>query len=245
MQFDLSPQAAHRIAYVASNTVGGNNATVQYKVWDTSSGSVTLGPANTIFTTSRSIGGLDFSPDGGRLAFGSSEYYESKLDVYDFSNPAAGAVTILSGWRVLHVRWRADGQAIYFTGYRAGTNDPIKVYEVAADGSGVPTPLFDVATGTNPVFDASRPSVIGFDKVLIDYRPISSGPVYLRAYNRDGSYLQLGEGSDGHYNCSNDRIIYTEYAVRKPRTLIGNADLTFSSVWSTDSNIRRTDWMPC
>lgn len=245
MQFDLSPQTAHRIAYVASTGIGGSNATVQYKVWDASSGNVTLGAANTVFATSRSVRGLDFSPEGNRLAFGSDESSDTKLIVYDFAGSGTGLTTLLAGYRIYNIRWRSDGLVIYFTGYPANTSEPMKVYEIAADGASGPTAFFDVAVGTNPVFDTTRTSAPGSEKLLIDYRPGNTGAPYLRAYNRDSSYSQLGAGTAGHYNCNNDRIIYTEFATRKPRTLIGNADLTSSTVWSTDSNISKTDWMPC
>lgn len=242
IQFDLSPRAVHRVAYIASTNHA--NASVQYKSWDDSSGQVTLSPATTVFTTDRYVYGVDFSPDGNRLAFGSYEYADSKLDIYDIGNPAAGPTTILSGYRIWGVRWRSDGMAIYFTGYPAGTSDPIKVYQVAPDGSGL-TALFNVAPGTNPTFDTSRPSLSGFQKILIDYRASNLEPVYLRAYNSDGTFNQLGTGSFGHYNCANDHIIYQQYATRKPPTLIGTADLSSSTVWSSDSNIGKTDWIPC
>lgn len=245
MQFDLSPQAAHRIAYVASNGVGGSNATVQYKVWDASSGSFILGAAHTVFTASRFVRGLDFSPDGNRLAFGSDESSDTKLEVYDFANPDSAPVAILSGYRIYNIRWRSDGAVIYFTGYPAGTSDPMKVYEIAADGSSAPIALFDVATGTNPMFDVSHASAPGLEKLLIDYRASNTAPVYLRAYNRDNSFAQLGAGMGGHYNCAADHIIYTESGPKKPRTLIGNADLSAPTIWSSDANIGKTDWMPC
>jgi tricorn protease len=98
------------------------------------------GGVATRLVTGRDMAGSPiFSPDGTMVAF--SANYDDNIDVYVV--PAAGGeprrLTYHPGPDVA-VGWTPDGRSVLFRSHRASTNDPDKLFTVAATG-GFPTPL--------------------------------------------------------------------------------------------------------
>jgi hypothetical protein len=233
--FDLSRDDSRRIAYV-------DHSQIYVRTWSDAGGSVSISPATAVYLGPGLAHGVDFSPDGSQLAFGVGG--QTDVGLYIASLPGGTPQRVLDGYEAFDPRWDPSGNFIYFWGAPvSGTGPTIYKYDVAAD---TVAPLIPLAPGQLINFDVTRPSGDPSSaRLIVDHRDSNDQPMVLRLWTTDGQLVgSVTEGTKAHFNCSNSAVIHHDWAIRRVPVAITNVDGTGQTIWSSDSNIHRTDWMP-
>lgn len=237
--FDLSHRSQQQIAYAERETLW-------FRSWrrDPVSGVVSLLTASELYrtTSGAAIQAVDFSEDGQRLLFTTVGFGDAAIRIIDLTQDGAPVVQTIKLDFVVAARWNHDRSAIYFNGKPLGSPEgiPTQIYRVALDGS-PPTPFLAGPSGV-VYLDADR--IAGSGGAPTSLLTTVGGVLGLYPDSGGGPILTFGQGYDGHFDCANARILYKSTGGRREPHVIVNVATGGSTVWSTDGNIRRTDWMP-
>lgn len=232
--FDASIEGPNRIAY-------REGLGLFVRTW--SSNPVTVSAPQPIYSGPGSPEGVDFSPDGGELAFATLGT-NSQIFIYNF---AQGELTsVLNSYSVILVRWDPVDRVLYFSGSPKLSGSPYSLRKLDLRLADLPeTPEDERVTALFPAsgglvdFDVSRAPVTNAETRLLVHVQSEIG-----LWRTDGSFdRKVADGSNAHFNCRNDAIIHRAFATRRPPTRITHLSGGFET-WSTDSNISRTDWIP-
>lgn len=233
--FDLSRDDVRRIAYVDLDAGG-----VFVRAWSDTGGNVSVSAPTTIYSGSDFPHGVDFSPDGSRLAYGVSGTNPG-LYIYSFAD--GSTQSFLQDRDVFDPRWDPVGGHIYF--WSGSPDGSLAIYKYDLASSSV-TPLIPVPAGQFSNYDLTRPTGNSADtRLIVDQRDANDEPMMLGLWTSDGQFdRDVTDGTKAHFNCSNSEIIHHDWAIRRVPVAVTNVATGVTSRWSGDSNIRRTDWLP-
>lgn len=235
-RFDLSSEAAHKIAYT-------ENGDVWIRTWTVSPFSVSnpqmLFDGPPVDSKGDGIVQVDFSPDDSKVVFGS----QHQIFLYDFAS--RDVVTLgPRHWNLGQVRWSSDGQSILFISQEEG--------EAARAGG-----LWRIDPETQEM-TRIRSMDENFDDYDFDVGRTTAGTLLLGAWvqfkslflytaDAQATGVKIPNAQDGHYNCSDT------YVIHRVPVIASNGGLSFTTgitqiggpttAWSSDTKIGRTDWL--
>lgn len=238
--YDLAPPSQRTASFIEADSTGSR---LMVRSWTVDgSGAITVDPARTLLTAP-GLSYTDFSPSGDLIAFSQQETGNfSSLKTIDV---ASGVVTTVATgvFGPFTLRWSSDGTSLYYN-----TKETINgvgsyaAYRQPLTG-GTPTFLFRAAN-IEP-WDISRD---GTDGLVFPYSQPGFTQIGMGFWN--GSVitaLPSITGTQPHYSCGNDRLIYRAYSKTgqagyvTTRTFATGAD----TVFSRDQNIPHADFFPC
>jgi hypothetical protein len=213
----------------------------------------------TLYSGQRVFGDqIDFSPDGNSIAFVVNDGVPGRYSLLVTDLVTGEVRTLVTGvsgapWEIT---WSDDGQSVLYTLMIGELVSPtgksmVEYHRMPAAGGTSERVALDV--GGIESMDRMRPNAAGSSGFILGlnkpeyagYRVATWDGVTVRP---DGSPVinPLAQGFHAHYSCDNSRFIYTATGVRTegPIALFNIATMS-SAVFSTDTNIKWTDWLPC
>jgi hypothetical protein len=253
---DASPPNRRLIAWVDH----GAPSSVRAVAWaPNTSGGVTFSAPVTLYTGQRVFGDqIDFSPDGNSIAFAVLESVTGRysLLVRDLVTDEVRAVVQGLSGAPWEITWSADGQSLLYTYVIGGLASPTgstvtEYYRVPSSGGPPERIAYDGYSIES--MDRMRPNPAGAAGFILGLTKAEYGGSRVATWDgatvtSDGSPIvqTLVDGYHAHYSCDNSRFIYTAMSSRSrgPVAVFDVATKT-SKVFSTDSNVMWTDWLPC